>query len=427
MRGNSYLLMKRLLPIFLIFPLILSAQPVTRYSLSATAGMPLKGTIIDNYFGNIPILGGAASVEFLSTDNTPALRQYNNATIGLTAGYLNLTNDEMLGQAFSLHTYLNIPFVNRRYFEFGLRPGVGLAFVTKNYYNTVSDDLKYVPGSIQYPHSNGAFGSYTNALFTTALYCRFPIKSGWAIEASYGWYHISNGSIRQPNSGINMLNGQVGVSYQPHYDTYNKPQPMVPKGLYEGKRWDVELSISGGLRQAYFADNRFFGIGVASVSAHWRPFSIFKIGAGIDAFYDGYYRSVNADFVTDNTPANVPSTLYKKTYLANSDITNCFRVGISVQPEFVIGDFELGLHAGLYVYDPIKDLEPYSEAAEVKRLNRGIFYRYDFLNAGVHQDGWLYFHIVMKYHCTDHLFVLLSAKSHGAKVEFFSAGLGVSL
>ena len=403
----------------------ISAEVVTRYGVSADAGMVLGGSVIEKWIGQRPVLGGNVYVEFLPTGKLGSLQQYNNASIGLKAGYLNLTNDAVLGSAFTIYSYLNVPFVRRKHFEFGIRPGVGLAFVTRNYYNTVPDSLRYVPGSIQYPVSNGGFGSYTNAFFTTSLYFRFPIRHGWSIEASYGWYHISNGSIRQPNSGFNMLNGQIGLSYQPQADDYKAPKPMVPCGMYEGKRWDVEMSLTGGVRQAYFADRRFFGIGSVSVSAHWRPLSIFKLGGGVDVFYDGYYRSVNKEFSASAPEA--PLTLYKKTYLSESTIDNCFRVGISLQPEFVLGKFTLGLHAGVYIYDPVKNLEPYDEAQKSGgKLSRGVFYKYDLTSAGVRQDGWLYLHVVMKYRVTEHLFVQLAAKSHMAKVEFFDAGLGVA-
>lgn len=427
------MLRKYYLITFIILCFSLSAEVPTRYKLNIETGSVLRGSIIDQWIGTRPIMGAEAAVEFLPTGKIESLGWYNNASIGLAAGYLNLTNDALLGQAFTIHTYLNIPFVRLPHFEFGMRPGVGLAFVNKNYYNTVPDSLMYVPGSIQYPISNGTFGSYTNAFFNAALYFSFPIKNGWALTASYGWYHISNGSIKQPNSGFNMFNGQLGVTYQPHAERYHSPAANVPKGLYEGKRWDVEMALTGGLRQAYFADKHFFGVGTISISAHWRPWSIFKIGGGVDAFYDGYYRSVYKNFATQNE--TTPITYFGKTYLTESRIENCFRVGISLQPEFVLGDLTLGLHAGVYLFDPVKNLEPFTELKDMggknamkpnSRFDRGIFYNYDILNAGVQQDGWLYLHIVLKYRVTKHLFVQAAAKSHMMKVEFFDIGLGVA-
>ncbi len=415
--------------ILAIVSLSLHAAVPVRYRLSANAGSFMHGSIADEWFGSRPILGGEFAVEFMPTGKWESLQWYNNASIGLALNYLNLTNDKMLGQAIAPYAYLNIPLVNTKHFIFGLRPGIGVSFVDKTYYNTVPEDKMYVPGSIQYPISNGAIGSHTNTYFAEAIYAEFPIRKGFSITASYGWYHISNGSTRQPNSGYNMFNGALGVTYFPDYDTYQSPKPNVPRGLYEGKRWDVELSISGGLRQAYYVDHKFKLAGAVSLSAHYRPWSLFKIGGGVDLFVDMYYASVCDEFYVKDpaSPGDRSETYYAKTYLAQQDYANCFRVGVSLQPEFVLGNFTAGLHFGVYLYDPIKNLEPYNEVAQNggKPLNRGIFYKYDFLNAGVKQDGWLYTRMLLKYRCTEHFFVQFGMKSHLTKVEFIDAGVGV--
>ena len=407
----------------MLWALCLGAVPV-RYRVSGAAGGVLRGSIIENWIGSRPVLGGEVAVEFLPTGRLESLQWYNNASIGVAFSVLDLTNSQILGQAYTPYAYLNVPFVRLPHFVFGIRPGLGLAFVSKNYYNTVPPELKYVPGSIQYPVSNGGSGSYTNAYFSTALYFDFPIRKGFSVNLTAGWYHISNGSIRQPNSGFNMLNTQLGVTYQPQTEGYKAPESKVPRGLYDGKRWDVEISVSGGARQAYFADRKTFGIAAIGVSAHYRPWSIFKIGGGVDVFYDGYYRSVCDEFASQQ---NVPITYFSKTYLKESKIENCFRVGVSIQPEFVIGKLTIGLHAGVYLYDPIKNLEPYNDAKSAGgKLNRSIFYRYDVSKAGVEQDGWLYTHVVLKYRITKHWFVQAGAKSHFAKVEFFDFGTGIA-
>ncbi len=413
-----------LIILFLSFSTVMWGATPVRYRLSANAGSFMRGSIADKWFGNRPILGAEFAVEFMPTGKRESLQWYNNASIGFAFNYLNLSNDQMLGQAFAPYVYLNIPLVNTKHFIFGLRPGIGVSFVDKTYYNTVPEEQMYVSGSIQYPIANGAIGSHTNTYFAEAIYAEFPITKGFSITASYGWYHISNGSTRQPNSGYNMFNGALGVTYFPDYNTYVVPETKVPRGRYQGKRWDIELSISGGFRQAYFADNNTFGTGQIAIAAHYRPWSIFKIGGGVDIFYDGYYKSVHKDFVSTE---GVPITQYGKTYLSEQNLANCFRIGVSVQPEFVLGNFTAGLHLGVYLYDPIKNLEPYNKVAENggQPLHRGIFYKYDILNAGIRQDGWLYTRVLLKYRCTEHFFVQLGMKSHLAKVEFIDAGLGL--
>jgi hypothetical protein len=80
------------------------------------------------------------------------------------------------------------------------------------------------------------------------------------------------------------------------------------------------------------------------------------------------------------------------------------------------------------MYDPVKELEPASEAVKTPsgRIDKPIFYKYDLLNAGSagHPDGWLYTEVVLRYHLPWHMFVQAMMKSHLTKVEFVSLGLG---
>lgn len=214
------------------------------------------------------------------------------------------------------------------------------------------------------------------------------------------------------------------------------PTPDVPRKLYDGvdKKWAVEISATGGAKQNYYGDNRngqkFFGVATLKAAAYWVPVSIFRIGGGFDAFYDGYYGSVSKEFA--NLPENEGATItyFGKTFLKHSEVKNCFRVGFSIQPEFIIGNLTAGIHVGFYLYDPVKNLEPFKEAQAADQkgeaLHRGLFYGYDFTKASNYQDGWCYMQFVLKYHVLDHLFVQLGLKTHGVRAEFMDAGIGVA-
>ena len=386
-----------------------------------------------------PVLGGSFAVEFLPTGRWKCLQQWNNASVGVGVSYLNLGNDAFLGSAIAAYGYMNQPFYNGEHFRIGLRPAVGLAAVTKTYRNTLPDE--YPPYSIAQKDgkllANWSIGSILNAYLALDLYMDFPIKDGWEITLSGGWHHISNGSVMHPNAGYNIFGGEIGVRYHPVDPEPLHPKSLrtqVPRRLYDGvtKRWAVEISGTGGFKQNYYKDNingqRFYGVATLKAAAYWVPVSIFRVGGGIDAFYDGYYSAVNDEFAALNPGA--PVTYFGKTYLKTSDVKNCFRVGISIQPEFIIGHLTAGIHVGFYVFDPVKNLEPYAEAKAAddagEALHRGIFYPYNFAEASNYQDGWCYMQFVLKYHVLDHLFVQLGLKTHGVRAEFIDAGIGVA-
>lgn len=440
MQKNSYLCsgkMKKGLFLILLFACVrVFALPhyELAYRLSGTALFMLPDDKVSPWLRPTPVVPGAAfSVEFLPTGRWHSLQQWNNASIGVGVRYLNLGNEAILGSAIAAYGYMNMPFYNGTHFRIGARPTVGLAAATKTYANTYTGEHLYA----DHTGANWSIGSVLNAYLALEMYMDFPIKDGWEITLNGGWHHISNGSIMHPNAGYNMLGGELGLRYHPGAKQYTKPDPDVPRKLYDGvdKHWAVEISATGGVKQNYYRDNypnmQFFGAATVKAAAYWVPVSIFRIGAGIDAFYDGYYRSVS-----NNIPGakeafpDAPVTHFGKTYLKESNLANCFRAGISIQPEFIIGHLTAGIHVGFYVYDPIKNLEPFKEAKAADEagqpLNRGIFYTYDLTKASNYQDGWCYMQFVLKYHVLDHLFVQLGLKTHGARAEFIDAGLGVA-
>ena len=180
------------------------------------------------------------------------------------------------------------------------------------------------------------------------------------------------------------------------------------------KKWSIAVVGTAGGRQVYYRDDRTFVVASMHAAAYWHAHPIFRLGGGLDVFYDGAY--VKRD------------THFGKTNLAAAGPEDCWRVGVSVQPEFIVGDFTMGLHVGAYMYDPVKELEPKKEAeqTEVGRLNKPIFYAYDLLKAGSagYPDGWLYTELVLRYHLPWNVFIQGMMKSHLTKVEFISLGVG---
>ena len=409
------------------------------YRLSGAGAMIMPDGKVDHHI-NRPVLGGQFAVEFLPTGRWHCLQQWNNASIGVGVSYLNLGNEAKLGSAVAAYGYMNQPFYNGTHFRIGVRPTVGLAAITKRYINTLPEGAKpYYQGDGGFKEANQSIGSILNAYLAMELFMDFPIKDGWEITLAGGWHHMSNGSVMHPNAGYNIFGGELGLRYHPlnqksktENQQYETPTTDVPKKLYDGvdKPWAVEISATGGMKQNYYADNqngqRFYGVATLKAAAYWVPVSIFRIGGGIDTFYDGYYGAVNNEFAAENPDA--PVTYFGKTYLRTSDAKNCFRVGLSIQPEFIIGKLTAGIHVGFYLFDPVKNLEPYEkvEANGGKPLSRGIFYGYDFTKASTYQDGWCYMQFVHKYHVLDRMFVQLGLKTHGVRAEFIDAGIGVA-
>ena len=350
-------------------------------------------------------LGPAYSADFSVTfrPDWRALQQWNGAGVGLGFTYWHLPHD-LLGQALAPYAYMDIPLVKRSHFVLGLRPGIGAAFMTKTYQNTVPEGHLYQDLN----NTNQSIGSVTNLYFPEMLYMDFPIAKGWSVGIAGGWYHISNGSVRQPNSGYNLFAAELALRYSPTQSSIaNRQSPIA-------KKWSIIAAATASGRQVYYKDQQTFLVGSMHAAAYWHAHAIFHLGGGVDVFYDGAY---------------IPrDTQFQKTNLAAAKAGDCWRIGVSLQPTFVVGDFSLGLHLGAYLHDPVKELEPYSEAilSPTGRLDKPIFYAYDILNAGSagYPDGWMYTSVVLRYHLPWHIFLQAMMKSHLTKVEFVSLGIG---
>lgn len=392
----------------MIFSLILLIQSV---SVSLQGGAVMPDGKVDKVVDapkewHAPVWGVNVGVDF--APDWQALKDWNNATIGVGLSYWNMGH-ELLGHAIAPYAYMNIPLVKLPRFELGLRPGIGAAFMTKTYRNTVPEGQLFVSVT----DANQCVGSVTNLYFPEVLYMNFPLAKGWSISLAGGWYHISNGSTVQPNSGYNIFGAELGVKKvvdeeegRVGYEARDKEE--------DAKKWSVAVAGTMGGRQVYYRDQQTFMVGSMHASAYWYAHPIFRLGGGVDVFYDGAYIQRETHFGKTNLDLAQPG--------------DCWRVGVSVQPEFVVGNFTAGLHVGAYMYDPVKALEPQwrEDGLPTERLDKPVFYAYDLLNAGSagYPDGWLYTEVVLRYHLPWHMFVQAMMKSHLTKVEFISLGLG---
>lgn len=404
------------------------------YRLSMRAGMNMPDGKVDATVGKKgqwvgPFIGAEFAVSF--APNWQSLREWNHARLGVALGYwkLDCTStgpNDLLGHAISPYVFAEIPFYKGPHFEIGVRPGIGASFITKTYYNTATPEQQ--GNVLRADNINQAVGSVFNFYLPEALYFNFPIRNGWALGAALGWYHMSNGSIRQPNSGYNLFCGELNVTYRPEEPKGEKADEEKPTKEYSleklrARKCEIEVAFAGGARHVYYRDKMAFFCATIQASAYWRAHRIFRLGGGIDVFYDGSYCD--------------HPTYFQKTYLTGATQADCWRVGLSVQPEFVIGHFTAGFSIGVYLHDPVKNREVSDKDTEAYNAlwndgimpNKGIFYPYEIINRGRagDPDGWLYSQINVRYRLPYHLFVHATMKAHLMNVEYVAAGVGVYL
>lgn len=387
-----------------------------------------------------PVLGGEIAFELASDGSKQWQKDFNMPDLGFALQVLDLGNPEITGQMISLYPYINIPMVNSEKIRFNAKIGMGAAFATKpcDLDAAIADPRAIKQKAADY---NFAIGGVFNFAISAGLNIEVPVHKNVSLTADVMFNHISSASTSQPNAGLNMFNGYLGVKY-----LFNEEKLLAPLVISGGtrensseldsplvcteipnlmKRWSGEVILSGGFKKLYYKDTKYFGTASLNLEGYYHTCRQHRIGVGLDLFYDGAYAQTVAQDASGKYYWTDENTYFGRTFTPNNNFENKLRLGLNIANELTIGKFGIFAHFGIYLYDPVKNMEPGGEILEALNKGetpkkKGVFYPYD-INK---EDGWNYFRIGVKYHFTEHFLVNLSFKTHLQKVEFFELGLG---
>jgi hypothetical protein len=189
--------------------------------------------------------------------------------IGIT--YTDYGIDKVYGRAIGIYPNLQIPIIRGEKFEWTIRAGMGIGNITKHYSRAPDWDTL-----------NDAIGSNLNnfSLFMTDI--RYRLNKHLELQAGMNFSHISNGTYRQPNLGINMYGGHIGLRYFP-VDAY--PVCTIKDMKPLPNRWLLEGRFSTGLTQSSSADGPEYHVYLATLYVSRRFRSKNKWYAGVDYSY----------------------------------------------------------------------------------------------------------------------------------------------
>ena len=387
-----------------------------------------------------PVLGGEIAFELASDGSKQWQKDFNMPDLGFAIQVLDLGNPDITGQMISLYPYINIPMVNSEKIRFNAKMGMGAAFATKpcDLDAAIADPRAIKQKAADY---NFAIGGVFNFAISAGLNIEVPVHKNVSLTADVMFNHISSASTSQPNAGLNMFNGYLGVKY-----LFNEEKLLAPLVISGGtrensseldsplvcteipnslKRWSGEVILSGGFKKLYYKDTKYFGTASLNLEGYYHTCRQHRIGVGLDLFYDGAYAQTVAQDASGKYYWTDENTYFGRTFTPNNNFENKLRLGLNIANELTIGKFGIFAHFGIYLYDPVKNMEPGGEILQALNKGetpkkKGVFYPYD-INK---EDGWNYFRIGVKYHFTEHFLVNLSFKTHLQKVEFFELGLG---
>ncbi|MCL6295548.1 acyloxyacyl hydrolase [Jejuia spongiicola] len=297
-------------------------------------------------------------------------QRYNYPDYGISFAYQNLKN-EVLGEVSSLYAHYNFYFLKRNLM---FRIGQGLAFTTNPY----DKDNNF---------RNIAFGSkLMSSTYVMFNYKKERVLDNFGFQAGLSLIHYSNANVKAPNTSINSLTFNLGVTYSLD-DEDLEFVTTLPETNDEKFTQPVKynLAFRSGVNESDVVGSGQFPFYILSAYADKRINPKSALQFGTDVFFSNflkeliYYKSVA--FPEENVSGNED---YK-------------RVGVFVGHELFINKTSLITQLGYYVYYP-----------------------FDF-------EGKTYFRVGLKRYINDKWFGALTLKSHGAKAEAVEFGIGVRL
>ena len=355
------------------------------------------------------VWGGEVAFEFQPTGKYQWEQFWNFPTIGVGLVGLDLGNPKILGQAFAVYPYLLVPAVHRRHFQLNYKIGIGTSFITKTWKRCDTEN------GVNAPTANSAIGSIMNIYLNTGFNFQFPINDLFAITADLGYSHMSNGSFITPNTGFNILYGQIGAKYS--FEKCHECRFVKNPAFELPYDFMVNIGVSAGVRQLYYKENKYYPVGAANIGITAPIGNWYALGGSFDFFFDGAF---NQKYENDWLHS------FERYYLTENRTENQMRFGVSINNEFIIGRLTGIFDWGIYLYNPLKNFENGHDIVmynDKKPYNKGIFYKYNIEK----EDGWNYFRIGLRYRFWDNLFVSVNLKTHLQKAEMITFGVGYYL
>ncbi len=203
--------------------------------------------------------------------NTPMNHLYRYPTFG--GGFTSLLGDfPEIGRPQAVYGFFEMPFAipnpNQK-LSFGYFTQIGLGFNLTPYDSINNPSNKYI-------------GSSLNAYIHFGFNGEYKLSDRVLITSSLSLKHYSNGAIKKPNAGINLVPVSIGIkSYLGKISPIPQTRPEYP---VLDKRWFLNLALYSGIKNYDIGGADYFRGGVG-INYLWEANYKFRLGLGLDFFY----------------------------------------------------------------------------------------------------------------------------------------------
>ena len=323
----------RLLSLFILLWLIMPAPARAQDSYGIEANF-MAGTVLKHtkkFSAPVPELSTAYELLLLKqttgTQDWEQRRRYPLWGVGLS--YTHYGIDSIYGNSIGLYPVLQIPLIRGKVVQWNLRAGLGIGYTTKHY--------ERAPG---WDTLNNAIGSHVNnfTVFATDVHCR--VDEHWSLLAGLNFSHLSNGAMKQPNLGVNMYGGHIGLRYWPDGDRQKRivrDRPRLRNRVLAQARLGMAFNESGT------TDGPVYATYLASVFASRRYGGKNKLFIGVDY---SYHSSIYA--FQRNNEINV-----------GNERAQSWKSAVFIGHEWLFGRMAVVTQVGVYIKEAVLRQDPY--------------------------------------------------------------------
>jgi hypothetical protein len=315
-----------------------SRQSIT-FKIVAGSVIPHERVLNPLKKGTVKALEISYSIKKL--DNSAWRSYYNYPEIGFSYMFMDFGYKEVLGYSHSIYPYLKIPLTGKdKPFDLSIRMALGFSYITKLY------------DSISNP-KNVAISTPINLFASFGLELTYKISSKISANIAFSGSHFSNGLIKKPNYGINILSGSLGINY--NINQHSNLKSRLSELEIDKSRWLAILT--GAIKETKDPGGPKYGVGFLSLEYSKSFCKQLRYGTSLDYMYDG---STFVHFKDD-------SVSYKSQLKAS-------KIGLTCMGEMTLNRLSIFANMGVYLYNHDRQIDPIYQRIGIRyRLSKSFY------------------------------------------------------
>ncbi|MBA2745251.1 MAG: acyloxyacyl hydrolase [Flavisolibacter sp.] len=234
---------------------------------------------------------------------------------GVAAFFGNSGSKAHMGNMGGAYAFLDYPLAGAGWGDIRMRTGLGIGVVEKPY-------------NVETNYKNLLIGSHGNIFIQAGIRGKFHLTKQTQLHAGISISHLSNGSYKLPNLGLNIPSVTLGISR-----ILNPSELVRDENNPSSKTSRLQFQATTGVKQSPWVHSNSYGQFVLSSEYSFKNSAYGRFYSGISFLYDGSLNKLFVDSII---------TVGLRNY-------SRFNLAPIVGYELVVGKISVPIHVGVYL------------------------------------------------------------------------------